>query len=131
MLKKTLKVVIFNSVIVGGFLGISDSLMSDYRVKIEEIPDTKTLIWQFMFFLLMEDLFFYLGHSTLHRPQFYWIHKRHHEFKTTVTIAAEYAHPLEHIFGNSFPTFIGYKILSHIVPVHCIAIWVFVTFRVI
>lgn len=79
----------------------------------------------------MEDLFFYIGHSTLHRPQFYWIHKLHHEFKTTVTIAAEYAHPLEHIFSNAFPTFIGYKLLSHIVPVHCITIWVFVTFRVI
>jgi len=62
--------------------------MSDYRVKLEEIPDTKTIIWQFMFFLILEDFFFYLGHSTLHRPQFYWIHKRHHEFNTTVTIAA-------------------------------------------
>lgn len=34
LLKKTLKVVIFNSIVVGGTLGIVDSLMSDYRVQI-------------------------------------------------------------------------------------------------
>jgi sterol desaturase/sphingolipid hydroxylase (fatty acid hydroxylase superfamily) len=97
----------------------------------EEIPDTKTIVWQFIFFLLMEDLFFYIGHSTLHRPQFYWIHKKHHEYANTVSIAAEYAHPIEHVFGNSLPTFIGYKVLSHIYPVHSITIWVFLTFRIL
>jgi len=81
--------------------------------------------------MLVEDCFFYVGHSILHKPSFYWIHKKHHEYKNVISIASQYAHPLEQILGNSMPTFIGYKVLSNIYPVHCISIWVFLTFRFI
>lgn len=93
-LKKTLRTVAFNSLVLGGFLSLNDSWNSDYKWSVDEVPDTKTIVWQFFFFLLLEDLFFYIGHSTLHRPQFYWIHKQHHEYGNTVSIAAEYAHPI-------------------------------------
>ena len=89
------------------------------------------MIWQFIFFLLVEDLFLYLGHSTMHRPQFYWIHKHHHEYHTAISIAGEFSHPIEHLIANTFPSVIGYKILSYFYPVHCISVWVFMVFRVV
>lgn len=79
---------------VNSVLALSDSWNSDYRYLVEEIPDTKTMVGQFVFFLLVEDLFLYLGHSTMHRPVFYWIHKHHHEYHTAISIAGEFSHPI-------------------------------------
>jgi sterol desaturase/sphingolipid hydroxylase (fatty acid hydroxylase superfamily) len=60
------------------------------------------------FFILVEDFTFYWTHRLLHHPWFYGrIHKQHHEYKTTISIAAEYAHPIEYLFGNSLPVALG------------------------
>lgn len=46
-------------------------------------------------------VWFYASHRFLHRK--WWmkrIHRVHHEFRTTSVLAAEYAHPVEFVFGN-------------------------------
>jgi len=51
--------------------------------------------------LFVGDFAFYCSHATLHLPFFYeHIHKQHHMFRITCSVAAEYAAPLESIFGN-------------------------------
>jgi sterol desaturase/sphingolipid hydroxylase (fatty acid hydroxylase superfamily) len=52
---------------------------------------------------LLAEVGFYFAHRTLHAiPWLYKnVHKQHHEFKTTVAIAATAAHPLEVVFGNT------------------------------
>jgi hypothetical protein len=46
-------------------------------------------------------------------------------------LAAQSPHPLEAVFGNAIPAFLGYKILSNLTHVHAISIWIFFTFRII
>jgi sterol desaturase/sphingolipid hydroxylase (fatty acid hydroxylase superfamily) len=67
----------------------------------------------------------------LHNPRFYWIHKKHHEYNVTVTIAAQYAHPIEQLIANTIPTGIGYKFLAKVYPVHIFTIIIWMTFRFI
>jgi len=50
---------------------------------------------------------FYWAHRVLHHRRIYkYIHKQHHEFKATVGIAAEYAHPVESLLANAVPTMV-------------------------
>jgi sterol desaturase/sphingolipid hydroxylase (fatty acid hydroxylase superfamily) len=66
--KKTAKWVAFNCIFLNCLLALSDSYFTDYKYSMEEIPEVKTLIWQFVFFLFVEDFFLYVGHSSMHRP---------------------------------------------------------------
>ena len=80
--------------------------------------------------MLAEDFTFYMMHSTLHNPKLYWIHKSHHEYNRTISIAAEYAHPIEHV-TNSIGFGMGYKLLQMVYPVHIYALIVWTVFRII
>ena len=95
------------------------------------IPDLKTIIWQFSFFFLVEELLFYIVHRMLHHPKLYWIHKHHHEYNITITLAAQYAHPLEHLLANTLPGGLGWLELSKVYPVHIFTIIIWLSFRVI
>jgi len=91
------------------------------------IPSTFTFVWQTVVFFLINDFFFYWIHRFLHHPRIYkHIHKKHHEFKTTVGIAADYSHPLEGIFSNTFPTIIGPILFG----AHLSVFWVYLVLRI-
>jgi sterol desaturase/sphingolipid hydroxylase (fatty acid hydroxylase superfamily) len=49
---------------------------------------------------LSECFLFYVTHRAFHTPALYSFHKQHHEFSGPNGFAAEYAHPLEQLFGN-------------------------------
>ncbi len=66
----------------------------------------------------------------MHDPRLYWMHKQHHEFNITVTLATQYANPLEHIFANLIPVGLGYMQLSKVVPVHIFTVIVWMSFRI-
>lgn len=62
----------------------------------EEMPGVVVGAAQLAVMLLMTDALFYASHRVLHHRSLYsWVHKQHHEFKTTVVIAFEYSHPIE------------------------------------
>lgn len=74
-----------------------------------EIPNPWTILWQFLFCTQVDDFLFYWLHRLSHVGWFYKnIHKRHHEFKHTVAIAVEWAHPVEDIVVNTIPTVVSY-----------------------
>jgi sterol desaturase/sphingolipid hydroxylase (fatty acid hydroxylase superfamily) len=70
----------------------------------EDLPSVqKTLLINFIW-LIVEDISFALAHRALHTPFLYkHIHKQHHSYTATISIAALYTHPIEHIFGNLVP----------------------------
>jgi sterol desaturase/sphingolipid hydroxylase (fatty acid hydroxylase superfamily) len=74
-------------------------------------PSLVTLFLYFTGSLLWNSWGFYIAHRTLHEfPYLYQnIHKKHHNFVGTVSIAAEHAHPLEDLLANSIPT-IGFAV---------------------
>ena len=60
-----------------------------------------------MFFVanLINGWGFYFSHRLLHHKALYpHIHKQHHTYKGTISIAAEYAHPVEQLISNQLPT---------------------------
>jgi len=58
--------------------------------------------------LVVEEILFYYSHRLLHSKMFYGpIHKMHHEWTAPIGVAALYCHPLEHVFSNVVPVFLG------------------------
>jgi sterol desaturase/sphingolipid hydroxylase (fatty acid hydroxylase superfamily) len=114
-LTKTIKLILFNHLIVIPLLTLPSILKgkSPVRTDYESLPDLFEVSWQLMFIYFMDDFLFYWSHRLLHLSVLYSkIHKIHHEHKITVGIAAEYAHPIEFIFGNILPTNAGSLILG-------------------
>jgi sterol desaturase/sphingolipid hydroxylase (fatty acid hydroxylase superfamily) len=97
----------------------------------EEMPSNQTIIWQFFTFMVVEDCITTFTHTLLHSPKLYWIHKKHHEYTTTISIAAEYAHPIEFILSNSIPTIIGFKVLAYFYPVHIVTALTWLIYRIL
>jgi sterol desaturase/sphingolipid hydroxylase (fatty acid hydroxylase superfamily) len=76
----------------------------------QDFPTLFTVISQILIFMLIEDFLFYWSHRALHTPILYRIiHKKHHEFKVLsgYSLASEYTHPIESLFGNIIPTIAG------------------------
>jgi len=56
---------------------------------------------------------YYWIHRFLHWKKIYrYIHKIHHEYSSTVSIAAAYVHPIEYLLEDLIPARMGSKILG-------------------
>jgi len=96
------------------------------------VPSLFTIFLQILGFMLVEDTVFYWLHRGLHHPAVYkYIHKRHHEFKATIGVASEYAHPVEGIVSNLFPFVLGPIIIGRLFGgVHLVTLWAWLFLRV-
>jgi len=85
---------------------------------------SKEFLTQIVFFMFIEDFSFYWSHRFLHWEKIFpYIHKVHHEYYNTVSIAAEYSHPVEFIVSNIVPTILGAKILDSKVHIVTFFLW--------
>lgn len=73
---------------------------------------------------LLAEVAFYAFHGFLHwSPVFYkHVHKIHHRFTAPTAMACVYAHPLEFVFGNVLPIYLG-PILCDSHPITCYLWW--------
>jgi sterol desaturase/sphingolipid hydroxylase (fatty acid hydroxylase superfamily) len=70
----------------------------------KDLPDRLTFFLTIIFSMLTEDMTFHFLHKLLHTKLLYpHIHKIHHEYKSTIGIAAVYSHPIEYIVGVMLP----------------------------
>jgi sterol desaturase/sphingolipid hydroxylase (fatty acid hydroxylase superfamily) len=77
--------------------------------------------------MICEDFTFHIMHKILHWKKIYtYIHKIHHTHIITIGIAAEYAHPIEFIFGNAIPTTLGCAILGQKMHMFTVVCWLIV-----
>jgi len=75
-------------------IGIDPSTM---LYKYEEIPSLGLLLIQLFWMFVCEDFAFYWSHRLLHHPKLYpYIHKVHHESKSTTSLSAVATHPVEY-----------------------------------
>ena len=94
-------------------MAVIDGFGVSFSFKTEDIADPVTLFCSVAFCMLCEDFMFHLIHRLLHHKLLYpYIHKLHHTYINTVTIAAEYSHPLEFFFGVMIPGGLGPLILG-------------------
>jgi len=126
ILKKSLKTLaIAHFVIVPIILFVETRFETKMRMDLESFPGIDEIIQQIIFFALVEDFFFYWSHRILHHPKFYpYVHKVHHEYNIVISLAAEYAHPIELIFGNIIPYNVGPKLLGKRVHFATYLIWI-------
>ncbi|RWS26879.1 hypothetical protein B4U80_10487 [Leptotrombidium deliense] len=78
-----------------------------------KLPTFQWVLFELSVCILVEEVFFYYSHRLLHHPRIYkYIHKRHHEWTAPIAITAVYCHPVEHMFSNLLPVFLGPFILG-------------------
>lgn len=92
------------------------------------IPSIWIFLRDFFVCIWANDTLFYWIHRGLHHGSIYkHIHKKHHDFKTSIGIAAEYAHPIEDAFANTLPTIAGNLIMGS----HVVVFWAWLCLRII
>jgi len=93
----------------------------------ELVPSGFEILFQMICFAVIEDFLFYWTHRLMHWGIFYrYIHKIHHEFKATISLSSEYAHPIEMLFSNILPSFVGPILFKS----HVVTLWLFLSLRV-
>ncbi|KDQ15753.1 hypothetical protein BOTBODRAFT_31639 [Botryobasidium botryosum FD-172 SS1] len=86
------------------------------------LPSLAECIREISLSMLMREVFFYYSHRILHHPSIYpRIHKTHHRFTAPVALAAQYAHPIEHLVANILPIVLPSLILRS----HIVTFWIF------
>lgn len=116
LIKRALPVFLFNLNVVVPLVYYLNSLTPghvEHSTSVDEIPSAFELAGSIFFCMLCEDFTFYFAHRFLHLAFIYpHIHKMHHQFTTTVGLAAEYAHPVEFALANVLPTSVGPALLG-------------------
>ena len=74
-------------------------------------------------------MIFYTAHRTLHNPNLYKFHKKHHEYNVPIALAYIYSGVIEHI-ANTVATGVTYTLLSRVYPVHIFTIIIWLVYRV-
>jgi sterol desaturase/sphingolipid hydroxylase (fatty acid hydroxylase superfamily) len=123
---KTVKALFINLMIVFPISVAVPILLGTVKLRFsaEEFPSAWELMGQIVFFMIVEDFSFYWVHRLLHHPKLYpFIHKKHHEYYTSISVASEYAHPLEFFLGNLTPTGLGPIILGSRVHFFTLLAW--------
>lgn len=132
LVRKSIAVLLFNAnVLPTAVYLLLDKLqiLDQHSMAVEDLPGALTLALTITFFMVVEDFTFYWMHRFLHWRRIYpYIHKMHHTHGTTVGIAAEYAHPVEFIFGNMLPTSAGPAILGGNVHLLTVFAWYVIRF---
>jgi methylsterol monooxygenase len=118
-----------------------------------ELPSAVEVVLHLLIFLAVEEVLFYYSHRALVRStpasplyaadvacvscrvvgrvvQHLWnyqrIHKIHHEFRAPISIASEYAHPVEYVVSNMLPLLAGPLLMGS----HLATVWVWTAIAV-
>lgn len=117
-LMKVIGWVLFNQIVVGLPMALLSYNLYKYRgfPDVHELPTFHWVLFELAIHIIVEEIGFYYSHRILHSRALYkYIHKKHHEWTAPIAVTAIYCHPIEHIFSNLLPPFLGVLVMgSHI-----------------
>lgn len=117
-LVQVILLVLFNQFVVGIPVAMLMHKAMLWRgfTDLRTLPTFHWVLFELGVFLIIEEICFYYSHRLLHWGSLYKkIHKKHHEWTAPIAITAVYCHPIEHIFSNLVPPFLGVFIAgSHV-----------------
>ncbi|XP_055714010.1 fatty acid hydroxylase domain-containing protein 2 [Phlebotomus papatasi] len=117
-LMEVIVTVLFNQFVVGIPMSLLAYKIMTFRgiVPNRELPTFHWVLLELAVCILVEEVGFYYSHRFLHSKHIYkFIHKQHHEWTAPISVTAIYCHPIEHIFSNVLPPFLGVLIMgSHV-----------------
>jgi sterol desaturase/sphingolipid hydroxylase (fatty acid hydroxylase superfamily) len=128
LLDSTIKVMLYNHFLVIPLALLPNMILdrSPFRMD-NSFPTHLEFFYQISFFIICEDFFFYWSHRIFHTNQLYSLfHKVHHEYQNTISVAAEYAHPIEFFFGNIIPSQAGPFLLGKKVHILTNSMWILI-----
>lgn len=107
LIRRSIPVLLLNQYLIAPFLvwlSYPNGKGRGMNGDVGSVPEWYTSMWQIGVSMLAEDALFYWAHRTLHHPRLYGaVHKLHHEYKSSIGIASEFAHPIEFILSNTLP----------------------------
>ncbi|XP_019869099.1 fatty acid hydroxylase domain-containing protein 2 isoform X1 [Aethina tumida] len=131
--RKLLKViwqVLVNQIVVGIPCALLMFWLTQWRgfPPVRELPTFHWVLYELAVHILVEEAAFYYSHRILHSRHLYkYIHKQHHEWTAPIAVTAIYCHPIEHIFSNLVPPFLGVFIMGS----HVATAWLWFTLAIL
>jgi len=131
LLKETLQTTFLAHFVIVPYLVYNDTKGDiSFNFNMDQMPTVVDILLQILFCSIIEDTWFYWGHRILHHPWLYpYIHKKHHSYTITISIAAEHLHIVEYFFVSILSTSVGPLLLGN--RMHVITYVVYMIFRIV
>lgn len=111
----------FNLFVIQPLLTFGSYNLIEVRTDPFDLTEGFLMILSLLSSIICYDVLFWIIHKILHLGCFYdLIHYKHHELRTTVGIGGIYVHPIEYMFSNFLPAFIGVYLFRHHVYSICL-----------
>lgn len=78
----------------------------------ERENNNNPFIYNFVLWLMITDISFYIFHRSLHHPKLYYLHKLHHQYRYAFGPAALYSSLTEFYLSNIVPNLISFELLK-------------------
>ncbi len=109
--------------ISAGLIALSQQTGQQHAFRVSaSSPSAIEFVGDLLLCFLGREVLLYYAHRLLHTPRLYrTVHKAHHRFTAPFALAAQYAHPLEHLLANMLPVVLPAVMLR----VHVWTLWAF------